>query len=332
MGDHASVASKLISDAAGFGGKIRVALAGLLLGPALSGCILGTERPELNLEVPANYREGGRGAPDAAVPAVDWWRGFRSSELTSLMEAAQIYNLDIAVAIAQIVQADAQVGVAGAPLLPSLTGTGSRAEQRLHRLPRAARRTRSRNTVSALTASYMVDFWGKNRATLYAAEESATVSRYNREVVTLTTIVDRRQHLFPDPRRAGRIARRAPQPRRRRAHSCADQAAIRRRHRLATRPVATGGAGRDRARRDPAARGHAAAEYRRARRAGGARAGELHGQGRIDDANRDSARHAGPALGTALSEAGRPPGRSATRLLQLQRRSRRAPRSSRRSS
>ena len=35
----------------------------------------------------------------------------------------------------------------------------------------------------------MVDFWGKNRATLYAAEESAAVSRYNEEVVALTTIV-----------------------------------------------------------------------------------------------------------------------------------------------
>src|ERR1700748_2991625 len=35
----------------------------------------------------------------------------------------------------------------------------------------------------------MLDCWGKNRATLYAAEENATVSRYNREVVTLSTIV-----------------------------------------------------------------------------------------------------------------------------------------------
>ena len=35
----------------------------------------------------------------------------------------------------------------------------------------------------------MIDFWGKNRATLYAAEENATVARYNREVVTLSTIV-----------------------------------------------------------------------------------------------------------------------------------------------
>jgi NodT family efflux transporter outer membrane factor (OMF) lipoprotein len=35
----------------------------------------------------------------------------------------------------------------------------------------------------------MVDFWGKNRATLLAAEESAIVSRYNRDVITLTTMV-----------------------------------------------------------------------------------------------------------------------------------------------
>ena len=35
----------------------------------------------------------------------------------------------------------------------------------------------------------MVDFCGKNRALLQAAEENATVARYNREVVTLTAIV-----------------------------------------------------------------------------------------------------------------------------------------------
>ena len=34
----------------------------------------------------------------------------------------------------------------------------------------------------------MLDFWGKNQATLVAEEENATASRYNREVVTLTTI------------------------------------------------------------------------------------------------------------------------------------------------
>ena len=174
-------------------GKPSLAVSVLLLGPVLSGCILGTERPDLNLDVPAAYREGGRNLPDAHLPAVDWWRGFKSSELVSLMDAAQIYNLDVAVAIAQIVQADAQVGVAGAPLLPSATGTAN-AEQSRSAVGSLATgggiggRTFSQYSLG-LTASYMLDFWGKNRAALHAAEETATASRYNREVVTLTAIV-----------------------------------------------------------------------------------------------------------------------------------------------
>jgi NodT family efflux transporter outer membrane factor (OMF) lipoprotein len=176
--------SKWISDVAKYSGYIRVASA-LMFVLSLSGCILGSERPDLNLEVPATYIQEShqsRGAPDAALPAVDWWRGFRSAELTTLMQAAQIYNLDIAVAIAQIVQADAQVGISGAPLLPSITGTGT--AERLHQ---AGVDTSQFNI--GLTASYMVDFWGRNRALLYSAEENATVARYNREVVTLTAIV-----------------------------------------------------------------------------------------------------------------------------------------------
>src|SRR5487761_2154762 len=183
---------KPASDPAGFGSKARMAVSVLLLGPALSGCILGTERPDLNLDVPAAYREAGRGAPDAHVPALDWWRGFRSNELVTLMDAAQIYNLDIAVAIAQIVQADAQVGIAGSPLLPSVTGT-STAEQIRSVASNFGGGNGFATTFSqynlGLTASYMIDFWGKNRATLYAAEENATAARYNREVVTLTSIV-----------------------------------------------------------------------------------------------------------------------------------------------
>jgi multidrug efflux system outer membrane protein len=172
---------------------VRAALSALLLGPALCGCILGSERPDLNLEVPATYREGGHKAPDAHPPALDWWRGFRSNELVTLMDGAQIYNLDIAVAIAQVIQADAQVGVAGAALLPTATGTAT-AEQ----IQTAAGSAVAGGTVFSrtspqyslgLNASYMLDFWGKNRATLFAAEESATASRYNREVVTLTAMV-----------------------------------------------------------------------------------------------------------------------------------------------
>ena len=187
-----TAAPKPISSPIRLGSRARIAISALLLAPALSGCILGTERPDLNLEIPAAYREAGHRAPDAHVPALDWWRGFRSNELTMLMDAAQIYNLDIAVAIAQIVQADAQVGVAGAPLLPSATGTATaeKARSASNNLGSISSPARTFTQYSlGLTASYIIDVWGKNRATLFAAEENATASRYNREVVTITAMV-----------------------------------------------------------------------------------------------------------------------------------------------
>src|SRR5580704_19284590 len=180
-------------------GKRRAVFAALAvaLGPGLSGCILGSERPELNLDIPPAYREAPKGAPDAAVPMLDWWRGFRSHELTELMDAAQIYNLDIAVAIAQIVQADAQVGISGAPLLPSVSGAVNAEQEHFGSATSSSGSSGSFSGLSSgssggasnfstysagLTASYMLDFWGKNQATLHAAEESATSARYNREV------------------------------------------------------------------------------------------------------------------------------------------------------
>jgi NodT family efflux transporter outer membrane factor (OMF) lipoprotein len=111
------------------------------------------------------------------------------------MDAAQLHNLDIAVAIAEIVQADAQVGISGAPLLPQVSGAASAEQNHPSTLGNTGGGLGGGglgtfNTFStSLTASYMLDFWGKNRATLYAAEESATASRYNREIVTLTTVV-----------------------------------------------------------------------------------------------------------------------------------------------
>jgi len=203
-----NVAYQSKSPPARWRGRIRIAptLAALLLAPGLSGCILGSERPELNVEVPSGYREASKRAPDAAVPALDWWRGFRSKELTSLMEDAQIFNLDIAVAVAQIVQADAQVGVSGAPLLPTVSGSVNAEQQHVGSSGTGSSSSSSNSSSSltglssgggsnfstysaGLTASYMLDFWGKNQATLHAAEESATSARYNREVVTLSTIV-----------------------------------------------------------------------------------------------------------------------------------------------
>jgi multidrug efflux system outer membrane protein len=160
---------------------------GLVL--AVSGC-LDIDKPELALDIPESYRAA-RGNPEAATPALDWWRSFRSPELTSLVEQAATANFDIAIAIAQIVQADAQVRISGAPLLPTLdynaSDTASKASQQLGG-GGGGGSPYSRLYATSLSASYIIDFWGKNHATLNAAMETSLASRYNREVVTLTAL------------------------------------------------------------------------------------------------------------------------------------------------
>ena len=129
---------------------------------------------------------------EAALPPLDWWRGFRSRELTEIIEQARAANLDIAAAIARIVQADAQARIAGAPLLPGVTldasATRSRASQSTGTGTGGGPSERN-NVQATLSASYEIDFWGKNRSALRVAEETAVASRYDREVVGLTTVV-----------------------------------------------------------------------------------------------------------------------------------------------
>ncbi len=160
----------------------------------LSGCILSADKPELAVDIPPAYR-GAMGNPDAALPSVEWWRGFRSRELTALIEEAQVANLDIAAAAGRVMQADAQARVAGAALLPSVDLNGDATKSRPSQTTGSSGTSSSRGSSSerssysaSLSASFEIDFWGKNRANLRAAEEAAVASRYGRDVVQITTI------------------------------------------------------------------------------------------------------------------------------------------------
>ena len=156
-----------------------------------SGCILTRDLPDPALDVPQGYNAAKVTSPDAAPPTLDWWRGFRSSELTTLMEEAQTVNLDIAAATARLVQADAQARIAGTALLPTLNGTGQEAYSRTSGSSASGLSIGGREVVNysaSLSASYEIDFWGKNRDATLAAEETATANRFDRDVVALTTL------------------------------------------------------------------------------------------------------------------------------------------------
>src|SRR5215216_6402073 len=153
----------------------------LALAPLLSGCMLTVDAPTVPVvDTPPKYRAAAAAA-HAVLPAPDWWRGFRSGELTGLVERAYLANLDIAAAVARIEQADAQTRIAGAPLLPTLDFDGTAQRSR-------SGGVESRRISAVLNASYQVDLWGKNRATLRAAEFAAIASRHDREVIVLSTV------------------------------------------------------------------------------------------------------------------------------------------------
>ncbi|HEX9212003.1 MAG TPA: efflux transporter outer membrane subunit [Bradyrhizobium sp.] len=171
-------------------GTLRTArwLAVLCLALSSSACVLTQDLPDSALDVPAQYKYAGK--PDAP-PALDWWRGFRSAELTQLMEEAQTVNLDIAAAVSRIVEADAQARQAGAALLPSLSGTGQETYSRTSGSSASGLTNGGREVVNyqaSLSASYQLDFWGQNRDALQTAEETAHANRFDRDVVALTTL------------------------------------------------------------------------------------------------------------------------------------------------
>ena len=125
-------------------------------------------------------------------PTTDWWRGFGSDDLNSLIEEAEHANDDLRAAIARVHQADAQRRIAGAPLLPAfdLQATASRTRgPAAGGGPAKVQVFATGNDFSPLlSASYELDFWGKNRAALASATASANASRYDRTTVELAVL------------------------------------------------------------------------------------------------------------------------------------------------
>ena len=231
------------------------------------GCSVGTpyRRPDIGLPH-AWAAPAATGASAAPIwPAADWWHLFGSARLDELIEEAQRSNDDLAGAIARVEEADAQARIAGAPLLPSVD------------LSAAATRERTNLTTLAphpfnvfnpeLTASYELDFWGKNRA-LRASARAAAVAQPLRSADRRT---DRDLQRCNDVLSGARAARSdsggAAEPRERSANLARLHARAIRRHRHRPRCGAAGNGGRLAVRGHSAARGAIPSNGQRAGRA-----------------------------------------------------------------
>ena len=155
-----------------------------LASACLSGCAADAVKPSPP-RLPPAFQQA---APDTEPewPETDLLRAFGSAELDRLAALAQRNNFDIVSAAARVRQADARARQAGAALLPTLDANGNATEF----TGRSGGTSGHELDWSALlSASYEVDFWGKNRAAVRSAKAQAAASRDELATVRITALV-----------------------------------------------------------------------------------------------------------------------------------------------
>jgi multidrug efflux system outer membrane protein len=151
---------------------------------AIGGCAMQNPAP-MTQDLPAGFEGGGGQLIAGQWPSKDWYREFNSEELNSLVEAAATNNGDVAVARARVAQADARSRQAGAAILPSVDATGNANYLAGHSSHGGGHEL---DWSAMLSASYELDFWGKNRASALSARLQAGAARVDKDTIALTTL------------------------------------------------------------------------------------------------------------------------------------------------
>ncbi len=174
--------------------RTRPQIAGLvclaLALPSLSGCMLDGLTPVGVPQTPDAFLGA---KPISAWPvSTDWPRAFGSPELSHLADAVVQGNFDIAAAVARIEQADAQALQAASQLYPQLDGTSNAQRTQVPGTTRTTTgpfKTTASNMFSlGISASYALDFFGKNRATAEAGDLNTAATAFDRDTVVLTSL------------------------------------------------------------------------------------------------------------------------------------------------
>lgn len=148
----------------------------------LAGCAptLPIAEAPPKVELPAGWTLAGK-AGNQEWPDKNWWQRFGSPELAHLVDEGQSSNLELAGALARVRQAEAGARIAGVSLLPAANFYSD-----ANRAVPIGSGSASTSAGGLLQVSYEVDFWGKNKASVAAAEASLDANRYDRQTVALT--------------------------------------------------------------------------------------------------------------------------------------------------
>jgi NodT family efflux transporter outer membrane factor (OMF) lipoprotein len=181
--------------------RLAAYLSGSMLGIGLTGCTVGPDfqSPEIR-EAPKRSALDGGSVPSRTVEvAVDmaWWKSFRDSQLSSLVERLVAQNLDLETAAERVIQSMAQRQVAVSQGLPHIDGQSSTTYNR-----QSPNGTLSLLTPApgapleyglfrdGLTSSWQLDLFGRVRRAVEAADASTLAAVENRHGVALAAVAE----------------------------------------------------------------------------------------------------------------------------------------------
>lgn len=161
------------------------AILGALL--VLSGCGSTPPRQTSGVVPPDAWRYASGPVHRDQVKA-DWWRSFGNPELDTLVTRAAAGSFDVAAAIARVEQARASARIAGAALLPTVTGFADASRQGGLLVNNTGQQGTGFDL--GLAASFELDFWGRNHALRDAASANLRASVFDRDTVVLSVTSD----------------------------------------------------------------------------------------------------------------------------------------------
>ena len=156
----------------------------------LTGCMVGPNYERAETVLPPAYPEppiATTPTSGAAVVRPDWWVLYGDATLDRLVTTALSDNLDVAVAVARIEEADALLREVNASLFPEIDLGATAARSRTSNAVAVPSSVRISNDIRiALSTSFEIDFWGRLRRLVESARAQALGTHYARDVVTLS--------------------------------------------------------------------------------------------------------------------------------------------------
>jgi outer membrane protein, multidrug efflux system len=162
----------------------------------LAGCMLGPDYQRPTLLLPAQYRDAEPAAPGreaVSLANLQWFELFRDDSLQALVRAALQQNYDVRIAVARILEAQAQLGISRSFLFPQLDANGTIARDRISEerfLTTPSGKNEGNTFLLGLSLFYEIDLWGRLRRETEATRAELLSTEWAQRAVLVTLVAD----------------------------------------------------------------------------------------------------------------------------------------------